>query len=128
MRDNLIQNIDIPQDNPATPEVAGTKEKAPKVKNPKIIILIVLGSIVALLLIAALIVSATKDIKPPTKRGNTITPTPTPNAEIITTPTPITSQIPQEFQTQFNEIEKENTNLRNLPPPQIDVQIGIEAQ
>ena len=74
--------------------------------------------LIVILSITALIVSAAKTRRPPVK--TTPTPTPVPNAELVEAPTSSASQIPKEFQIQFNEIEKELLKTENFLPPQID--------
>ena len=122
MTDNLLQNIDTPQDNPTMPEAVSVSNKTPK--DPKIIVLIIFISILAILAIIAIIVSSTNTSRGPVRKTK-ISPTPTPIAETIGIPTITTNQLPEEFQTQFNEIEKELNKTENLAPPQIDIDIGI---
>lgn len=126
MANDTIQNMDEPQDNPTIPSKT-VDRKLPK--DPKIIILALLISLIIILTIAALIVSATKNNRPSIKREDPafLTPTTSTNQPIPST-TPFNSQIPEEFKTQFDEIEKEYNNLKNLLPPQIDAEIGLETK
>jgi len=114
MRNNLLQNIDLPQDNPTIPEKIVVKNKL--LKNPKIIALMILILIIIILSIIALITPSSQNRRPIIKT----TPTPIPNTELVEVPTSSQSQIPQEFQIQFNEIEKELNKTENFLPPQID--------
>ncbi|MFA5828185.1 MAG: hypothetical protein WC841_02400 [Candidatus Shapirobacteria bacterium] len=123
MADDLTQNIDTPQDNPATPETTTSKTILPK--DPKIKLLVILVSVIAILLFIALIVSATKNDRPTPKKTKA-TPTPTESNLPPISPTTTLGQFPVEFQAQFDDIEKEMNSLENLPPPQIDTKVGIE--
>ena len=79
MQENLYQNIDISQNNPLNTEGTSNITPAPKASkklNPKIITLIVLGSIIVLLFITSLIVTSLRQ-KTPTPKTPQITPIPT---------------------------------------------------
>ncbi len=122
MDTQLFQNIDNPQVNPLTPKQDTTTVKPVSkidIKDPKIIVLIVLSAILAVLLVASIIVSLTrgdnsKSIKLPNNQS-----------QVITTPTTIVDILPQTYRATFDKIQKNiNTNEEYLPPV-IDVQIGL---
>jgi len=114
MRQNINQNIDLPQINPLLPPPLKKNFHLKIPKNPKIIILVVLAIIVLLLLIASLFVRPA--LHPSSQVKNLPTTT---NLDSSTTPTP------GQFTNQLNKIE---ILLQSAPiddPPQLDTNIKI---
>lgn len=127
MQENLYQNIDIPQNNPLNNSLGENADTSPKkgfsldMKNPKIVALVVLSSLIIVILIISLVVSLfrllnQKDISPSTQ-----TPTPTE----IPTPTASNSLVPEIYQDKFKNIDNSFNNDLDLEPPTIDTEVGL---
>lgn len=124
MAEKLYQNIDIPQNNPLNfsqteNHVSPPKKKIP-LNNPKVVILLVLGTIIIILLIASLIISLIRQ----SSQKNTSTPTPTSTPSEIPLPTSQSSLVPTIYQDEFEKLEKSFNLDIDLEPPIIDIEVG----
>jgi len=129
MEEKIYQNIDQVQNNPLEiisdqkSENSETKSKNKLSLSPKIILLIILGSIIFVLLLLSLIVTQVRNSA--NKQVN-ITPTsiPTPASTNINSDIN-NSLIPSPYQEDFQKITNYSTHDLNLPIPQIDTGIGL---
>ncbi|MFA6007674.1 MAG: hypothetical protein WC784_03480 [Candidatus Shapirobacteria bacterium] len=116
MEEKIYQNFDQPQENPL--EIV--PEKKLKISlSPKIILLIILGSIIFVLLLLSLVVTQTRH-----SANKTV--------NIIPTPTTVTinsdnnnSLIPSPYQSEFQKINNYTSQDLDLPAPQVDTEIGL---
>ena len=119
MEEKLYQNIDALQNNPLdTIEAKDIKPSEKKPLNPKVLLLIILGSIVFVLLLLSLIVTQVRKNKP-----NLPVATPT-TIPVVAIPTNSDSLIPSPYQQAFKEIDQSLNQDPDLPVPQIDTTIG----
>ncbi len=127
MEDQLYQNIDTPQTNPLEPQspVTNSSESPSSKKlldfhDTKIIILTILGSILIILVIAAIVMSLIRSSKPQsvTLPNNDITSTPV-------TPTIRQDVIPSPYVEKFETIQKSINPEEDFLPPSIDTTIGL---
>jgi len=121
MQENLYQNIDPPQNNPLNTPMAPTPNPAPsfpKIKDKKILILIILGAVILVLLIISLIVTSLRRATP--KNTSQITPTPSE----IPIPTTSNSLVPEIYQDKFKNLDSSFQNDLNLEVPSIDIEVG----
>lgn len=148
MEENIYQNLESSDVNPLTqsaavPKTADTGSNAspaaapePAVmpanlkaitKNPKILILVILGAIILLLAVVALIASSIRSMsarRPSTK------PEPTPTvANSGYSPTPDTGNdlVPTQYIDKFNQINKKINTSEDFLPPRIDQNIGTKG-
>lgn len=115
MRQNINQNIDLPQENVLQEKNPLSKISKFKLShNPKIIFLLSLFLIIFIILIISLFISQKqKSSSPPAK------PSSQPE-KIINTPTPAS-----QFIQKINQIELDINSGTLLEPPLIDDQIGL---
>ena len=115
MRQDITQNINLPQENSLEPikeEESLTKFNLPH--NPKTIILLIFGLIIFFLLIAAIFVSKNNKNKIVPNQ-----PAPEPS-KTINTPTPA-----NKLSQKINQIESDLNSGTLLEPPQLDNKIGL---
>ncbi|MBU1089045.1 hypothetical protein KKA02_04180, partial [Patescibacteria group bacterium] len=129
------QNIDSLQNNPLTPTKPEKKQKIKQNTNQNSLtpknklqqnlktILIIFFAIVSLLLFISLINTIKQ--KSPDKK-NPLIPTPTENLIPTTTQDPNEQkEIPEEWQKEFDSIDKLIKSEKEFLPPQIDTTIGL---
>lgn len=119
MDEKPYQNIDLPQSNPLDTKEEITEISVKKTLNPKILIIIIFGSIILILLFISLITTQTRK-----KYSNGLKSTPTSIAPLAT-PTTNDSLIPIQYQQSFKQLEQSFSQDPDLSVPQIDTQIGL---
>ena len=121
MAEDLYQNIDTQIDNPLQSTELPSEAAKPKfnLKDPKIVILTVLGIVLIILVIASLVVTISRK-----DRSNHVT---LPNTTVKESPTPtqVQSVVPSGYYQQFDTIQKQINTNEDYPPPPIDLQIGL---
>jgi hypothetical protein len=119
MDEKLYQNIDLPQNNPLdiTDETSEVTTKKPL--NPKMLLLIILGSLIFVLLLLSLIITRVQKNK-----SNSTSATPTP-VQIVALPSVNDSLLPSPYQELFRQLEQSFSQDPDLPVPQIDTEIGL---
>jgi hypothetical protein len=127
MDNSSYQNIDSLNENPLNiPNVSSNKtepETAVKknlLKDPKIILLFILGSIIVILLLISLIVTTDKKI-PATTDQNQVIPTPS----LVVSPV-VENKIPPQFIEKFNSIDNRLNTKEDFLPPDIDIDFGTK--
>lgn len=124
-----IQNLDQQQPNPLMTTDLDSTDITPKPKkglsvpkDPKIIILGIMGVFIVILLLLSLIVTASRQkpgTKPSTDTSTTITPT-----KANVSPQPSTN-IPEIYKARFDNLDTATQEVVDFPPPQVDSSIGI---
>ncbi len=126
MENISYQNIDTPQNNPLeaqTPTVSQVEDQKPKsplnLKDPRMVLLVVLGGILVVLLFAALVVK----LIPKKQTSSKVT---LPNSEETTqnSPTPAQGIIPSPYVNKFQIIQNQLNQDEDFLPPSIDSTIG----
>lgn len=115
---NPLKPADDAQKNPNSAKILGIVLPA----DPKIRLLIILGSIILLLLVISLIVSSSRKIpRPPARTAPTptlaITPFPTEDPEV--------GKIPDDLKAKFSDVDHDINTQIDFNPPQIDPDIGL---
>lgn len=128
MREDLNQNLVQELPNPiqkenqtkgseSSPETSSSKTPPflKHLKNPKVLVLIILFSVIIVLFILSLFVNK------PTQTSTTTPPTATPIP--LNKPTSI-PQIPEKYKDKFDSIDQDIQNIQVELPPAIDENIG----
>lgn len=119
-----IQDLDQPNTNPLAVDLDSTDITPAKKtfnfpKDPKVIVLIVMGIIILILLVLSLIIGISRQPHPNTTPPVSITISPT----LI--PSPETINVPTVYQQQFKILDSAIQEKINFPLPQIDPSVGI---
>jgi hypothetical protein len=120
MDEKIYQNIDTPKINPLEPIDNNLSQLVTIKKIPlKFIPLIALGIIIFILSVAALVVTSQR-------KSDNHNLAPTPTVEIPTSSETLNdSLIPTMFQADFKDIDASLNYSPNLPPPEIDISVGL---
>jgi len=123
MQENLYQNVDSLQNNPLdnspSPTPVTPLGKKIPLDDPKIVILLVLGTITVILLITSLIINIIR------QKNQKIIPVPTPTPSEIPLPTTSNSLIPDIYQDKFKKLEDSFNYDLDLEVPAIDIETGL---
>ncbi|MBI2465365.1 hypothetical protein HYV64_04450 [Candidatus Shapirobacteria bacterium] len=91
-------------------------------EDPKLRLLLGLGTVVLLLLIIAMITSFAR--RTPRAPGR-VAPTPTSNVTPLPTEVADTRRLPQDLKDKFHEVDNNVNTGINFNPPQIDTEVGL---
>lgn len=123
MEESLYQNLDEPnQQNPLAPTSNQTLlsgNTQPKKIDKRIVLVVVAFSLVAILGVMALIITAARQ-----HQATSTVSSPTPTINLPITPATPQSNIPDKYTSQFSAIDKASGQSYDFYPPQIDDQIG----